>query len=83
MKSLFTIAAEIVVNILHPETNIPIKNSMNPVTFIKDNTGYMLFKKSDGTNVNYQVQKKNGYWIVTDKKSIHGRQMDYIIPWYI
>lgn len=83
LKSLSTIAKEIVFNILHPETKIPNKNVMNPVTFIKDKTGYMLFKKSDGTNVNYKVQKKDGHWIVTDEYNKQGKKMDYKIPWYV
>ncbi len=82
-KSLINIAEEIVTNILLPERKIPNKNVIDPVTFIKDNTGYMLFKKSDGTNVNYKVQKKDGIWIVTDKNQIQGKKMDYKIPWYV
>lgn len=82
-KSLLTIANEIATNILLPERRIPNKNVIDPVTFIKDNAAYMLFKKSDGTNVMYKVQKKDGNWIVTDKKSKQGKTMDYKIPWYV
>lgn len=82
-KSLFTIAEEIVINILLPERKIPYKNVIDPVTFIKGNTGYILFKMSDGTNVNYQVQKKDGHWVVTDKNSNQGKKMDYKLPWYV
>ncbi|MCG7346050.1 DUF3888 domain-containing protein [Sporosarcina sp. ACRSL] len=82
-KSLFNIAEIIVTNILLPERKIPNKNVIDPVTFIKDNSGYMLFKKSDGTNVNYKVQKKDGNWIVTDKNSKQGKKMDYELPWYV
>ena len=82
-KSLFTIAEEIATNILLPERQIPTKNVIDPVTYLKDNTGYILFKKSDGTNVNYKVQKKDGNWIVTDKNSTQGKKMDYKLPWYI
>lgn len=82
-KSLFNIAKKIATNILFPEREIPNKNVIDPVTFIKDNTGYMLFKKSDGTNVIYKVQKKDGNWIVTDKNSTQGKKMDYKLPWYI
>ena len=82
-KSLFNIAEEIVTKILFPERKIPNKNVIDPVTFIKGNTGYILFKKSDGTNVNYQVQKKDGNWIVTDKNSKQGKKMDYKLPWYV
>lgn len=81
--SLFTIAEEIATSILLPERKIPNKNVIDPVTFIKDNTGYILFKKSDGTNVIYQVQKKDGNWIVTDKKNKQGKKMDYKLPWYV
>ena len=82
-KSLFNFAEEVVTNILFPERKIPNKNVIDPVTFIKDNTGYMLYKKSDGTNVIYKVQKKDGNWIVTDKNSKQGKKMDYTIPWYV
>ena len=82
-KSLFTIAEEVVTNILLPERKIPNKNVIDPVTFIKDNTGYILFKKSDGTNVNYKIQRKDGNWIVTDENSKQGKKMDYKLPWYI
>lgn len=82
-KSLFIIAEEIATNILLPERQIPNKNVIAPVTFLKDNTGYVLFKKSDGTNVNYKVQKKDGNWIVTDKNSTQGKKMDYKLPWYV
>lgn len=82
-KSLFKIAEEIVTNILLPERKIPNKNVIDPVTSIKGNTGYMLFKKSDGTNVIYKVQKKDGNWIVTDKNNKQGKKMDYKLPWYV
>ncbi|MCH7321595.1 DUF3888 domain-containing protein [Solibacillus sp. MA9] len=82
-KSLFNIAEQIVTNILLPERKIPNKNVIDPVTFIKDNTGYMFFKKSDGTNVKYKVQKKDGNWIVTDKNNKQGKKMDYKLPWYV
>ncbi|VDH00359.1 Uncharacterised protein [Lysinibacillus sphaericus] len=82
-KSLFTIAEEIETNILVPERKIPNKNVIDPVTYLKDNTGYILFKKSDDTNVKYNVQKKDGNWIITDKNSEPGNKMDYKLPWYI
>jgi len=83
MKPLATIAEEIVTNILFPERKIPYKNVIDPVTFIKGNIGYMLFKRADGTNVSYQLQKKDGTWIVTDKTSKPGRKMEDLLPWYI
>ena len=83
MKSLARIAVEIVTHILFPERKIPYKNVIDPVTFIKGNIGYMLFKRADGTNVSYQLQKKDGTWIVTDKTSKPGRKMEDLLPWYI
>ncbi|MGE7919370.1 DUF3888 domain-containing protein [Viridibacillus sp. NPDC093762] len=82
-KSLLNIVEEIVTNILLPERKIPYKNVIDPVAFIKGNTGYILFKKSDGTNVIYKVQKKDGNWIVTDENSKQGKKMDYKLPWYV
>lgn len=83
MKSLAMIAEEIVIHILFPERKIPYKNVIDPVTFIKGNIGYMLFKRADGTNVSYQLQKKDGTWIVKDKKSKPGKKMEDLLPWYI
>lgn len=83
MKSLAMIAEEIVTHILFPERKIPYKNVIDPVTFIKGNIGYMFFKRADGTNVSYQLQKKDGTWIVTDKTSKPGRKMEDLLPWYI
>jgi len=83
MKPLATIAEEIVTHILFPERKIPYKNVIDPVTFIKGNIGYMLFKRADGTNVSYQLQKKDGTWIVKDKKSKPGKKMEDLLPWYI
>lgn len=81
--SLFSIVEEITTNILLPERKVPNKNVIDPVTFLKKHTGYILFKKSDGTNVIYKVEKKNGDWIVTGKNSTRGKKMDYKLPWYI
>ena len=83
MKSLAMIAEEIVTHILFPERKIPYKNVIDPVTFIKGNIGYMLFKRADGTNVSYQLQKKDATWIVKDKKSKPGRKVEDLLPWYI
>ncbi|MFB7155701.1 MULTISPECIES: DUF3888 domain-containing protein [unclassified Lysinibacillus] len=82
-KPLFKLVEEIGTNILLPQRKIPYKNVIDPVTYIKGNTGYILFKQSDGTNVSYQVQKKDGNWIVKDKISKQGEKMDYKLPWYL
>lgn len=82
-KSLFNLVDEISTTILLPERKIPDKNVIDPVTFLKNNEGYILFKKSDGTNVKYTIQKKDGSWFVTDKSEKKGKKMDDKIPWYI
>ncbi|MGE7689802.1 DUF3888 domain-containing protein [Lysinibacillus sp. NPDC097214] len=82
-KPLFKLVEEIVTYILFPQRKIPYKNVIDLVTFIKGNTAYIVFKQSDGTNVSYQVQKKDGNWIVTDKISEQGKKMDYKLPWYL
>lgn len=81
-KSLFNLVDEISTTILLPERKIPDKNVIDPVTFLKSNEGYILFKKSDGTNVKYTIQKKDGSWFVTDKSEKKGKKMDDKIPWY-
>lgn len=82
-KPLFNIAEDVVTNILFPERKIPFKNVIDPITFIKGNTGYMVFKKSDGTNVIYKLIEKDGNWIIIDKKGRQGKVMDYKLPWYV
>lgn len=81
--SLFNIVEEIATNVLFPERKIPNKNIMNPVTFIKDNNGYILFKMSDGMNVNYEVAMEDDNWKVTRKSSKEGKKMEDEIPWYV
>lgn len=59
-KSLSNIVTDIIDNELTPEINTPYtpyKNVINPVTFIKENQGYILFKESDGTNNVIQVNE--------------------------
>lgn len=43
----------------------------------------MLFKRADGTNVSYQLQKQDGTWKVTGKVSKPGKKMEDLLPWYI
>lgn len=82
-KSLSDIVEKIIVNILNPETIAPYKNVINPVTFINGNKGYILFKRADGTNVVYQVEKINDRWQVIDKKSKQGKLMKKELIWYM
>ncbi|MEQ6375741.1 DUF3888 domain-containing protein [Bacillaceae bacterium S4-13-56] len=82
-KPLLDIVENIIVNILNPETKAPYKNVIDPVTYIKDNKGFILFKRADGTNVVYTVEKKDGKWQVIDKKTKQGKQMKKELIWYM
>ncbi|WP_432361974.1 DUF3888 domain-containing protein [Sporosarcina sp. UB5] len=82
-NSLAHIAEEIVINILSMEIQPPYKNVINPVTFIKGNEGFILFKKADGTNFYYKVLKENGIWKVIDQDSEKGKKMEYDLLWYM
>lgn len=82
-NSLAHIAEEIVINILSTEIQPPYKNVINPVTFVKGNEGFILFKKADGTNFYYKVLKENGIWKVIDQDSEKGKKMEYDLLWYM
>ena len=82
-NSLAHIAEEIVINILSTEIQPPYKNVINPVTFVKGNDGFILFKKADGTNFYYKVLKENGIWKVIDQDSEQGKKMEYDLLWYM
>jgi len=82
-NSLAHIVEEIVINILSTEIQPPYKNVINPVTFVKGNDGFILFKKADGTNFYYKVLKENGIWKVIDQDSEKGKKMEYDLLWYM
>jgi hypothetical protein len=82
-KSLSAIAVGIVENILNPEIHPPYKNVIDPVTFIKGNEGYVLFKRADGTNNYFRMKKENKEWVVVEKKSEKGKKMKYELYWYL
>ncbi|MBK3496322.1 DUF3888 domain-containing protein [Viridibacillus sp. YIM B01967] len=82
-KSLSVIAEAIVEKILNPEIHPPYKNIISPVTFIKGNEGYILFKRADGTNTVFMVKKENKDWIVEEKKSVKGKKMKNELLWYM
>lgn len=56
---------------------------IEPVTFIKENKGYILFKKADGTNIVFQLSKLNGKWEVVKKERKQGRKMKKELLWYM
>ncbi|MBP0723849.1 DUF3888 domain-containing protein [Bacillus sp. RG28] len=60
----------------------PFKNVVAPITFLKGSKGYILFKKGDGTNVVYIIEKENGIWAVIDKKQKKGKKMETKLLWY-
>ncbi|MFC5602024.1 DUF3888 domain-containing protein [Sporosarcina koreensis] len=82
-NSLAHIAEEIVINILSTEIQPPYKNVISPVTFIRGNEGFILFKKADGTNYYYKVLNENGIWKVIDQDSEKGKKMKYDLLWYM
>ena len=82
-NSLTHIVKEVVINILSTEIQPPYKNVINPVTFVKGNEGFILFKKADGTNFYYKVLKENGIWKVIDQDSEKGKKMEYDLLWYM
>ncbi|MEH7453202.1 DUF3888 domain-containing protein [Gottfriedia acidiceleris] len=82
-KSLADIIEAILVNVLNPEIHPPYKNVIDPVTFINGNKGYILFKRSDGTNTLYEVIKENNEWIVVEKKNKNSKKMKYELLWYM
>lgn len=50
---LAKINEDIVINELNKEIKPPYKNVIYPMTFVKDDEAFILYKKSDGTNVLY------------------------------
>ena len=82
-RSLSTIAEEIVTNILNPEIHPPYKNVIDPVTFIKGNGGYILFKRADGTNTLFTVKKDNKDWVVVKRENEKGKKMKNELLWYM
>jgi hypothetical protein len=62
---------------------IPIKNTIGAITFIHENDGYILLKKSNGVNIMYQMKKKAGKWTIVEKKSKQGKKMKNELLWYM
>jgi hypothetical protein len=61
----------------------PLLNIISPMTYLKGNTAYILFKTSDGTNVVYTVSRKDNRWTVTDEKMKKGKEMEKKLLWYM
>jgi hypothetical protein len=82
-KGLRDTVRNIIKNILNPEIKPPFKNVIDPVTFLKGNKGYILFKKSDGINVVYNLKKENDTWKIINEKSEQGEKMADELIWYM
>ncbi|MGW8427678.1 DUF3888 domain-containing protein [Peribacillus simplex] len=82
-KLLSDIVTDIIVNDLNPDIKPPYKNVIDPVTFIKGTQGYILFKRSDGTNIVLQVALENGIWVLVEKKNKQGKKMQNELIWYM
>lgn len=76
------IAEKIITTLLNPEIKPPFKNVIDPVTFINGSQGYVLFKRADGTNYVYVLQKTDDDWQITNKKKKKGKKMKAELPWY-
>lgn len=73
----------VIKNILNPEIHPPYKNVIDPVTFLKADQGYILFKKSDGTNIVYTVKKEDNKWRVINIREKKGKKMEEKLIWYM
>ncbi|RSK28511.1 DUF3888 domain-containing protein [Bacillus sp. HMF5848] len=60
----------------------PFKNVVAPITYLKEDQGYILLKEGDGTNIVYFLQKINDTWTIKDKKQKQGKKMDAKLLWY-
>lgn len=82
-QSLAKITESIIVNILNPEIHPPYKNVIDPVTFILGDSGYILFKRADGTNTIFEVVSDKQEWKVINEKSKKGKIMKKELIWYM
>jgi hypothetical protein len=82
LTSLYKIVTEINREI-KDEVGVGYVNVVGPISFIKDNHGYVLFKKADGTNYVYTLSKKNDVWKIVNKESKPGKVMPKELLWYM
>ncbi|MFF5395866.1 hypothetical protein ACFY5J_00535 [Peribacillus butanolivorans] len=43
--------------------------------FIKENQGYILYKKENGYNVLQEIKKKNNTWVISDERVTKGKKI--------
>ncbi|MBA2873404.1 hypothetical protein [Thermaerobacillus caldiproteolyticus] len=80
---LAKINEDIVINELNKEIKPPYKNVIYPMTFIKGDEAFILYKKADGTNVLYTLRKKNDNWLILNKETKEGKEMAKELLWYM
>ncbi|OPA78744.1 hypothetical protein BVG16_12960 [Paenibacillus selenitireducens] len=83
LQSLVEINKQIIEQDLQPKVTGGYKNVLNPFTFIKDNYGYIVYKKSNGTNVVITVKREDGTWTVIRKSNKNGVPMKSELLWYM
>jgi hypothetical protein len=83
-KSLYKISDEIQKELMKDyKAGTGYKNFIDPITFVKDDRAYILFKKADGTNYVYTLLDAQGNWRVIKKESKHGKKMPQDLLWYM
>jgi hypothetical protein len=82
MKSLVDINTKIVEQ-FQQQAVMGFKNVVAPFTFIMDNSGYIVYKKSDGTNIVLMLKKVDGTWSVIKEESKPGKPMKFELFWYM
>ncbi|TXK83750.1 DUF3888 domain-containing protein [Paenibacillus sp. N3.4] len=80
--SLYSVNEEIN-NELNKDIKPPYKNFVAPFAFVKDDKAYILFKKADGTNFVYSLNKKDNNWVIIKKESKQGKVMPKELLWYM
>lgn len=85
LQQLVDINTKIVEQVLQQPGTITAgeKNVVNPFTFIKDDFGYIVYKKRDGTNVVLTVKKVDGTWTFINQVSKQGKPMKSELLWYM
>jgi hypothetical protein len=85
LQPLVNINTKIVEQVLQQPGTITggYKNVVNPFTFIKDDFGYIVYKKNDGTNVVLTVKKVDGTWTFINQVSKQGKPLKSELLWYM
>ncbi|KWU62467.1 hypothetical protein AWW70_13655 [Bacillus mycoides] len=82
-KSLSNIIVRITTEILKADISSPYKNIITPISFVKGDQGYILFKRADGRNVVCTVEKENDEWKVVEMNYKTGKKLGSELLWYM